>query len=212
MYIWNHIDVDDYILDEIKNFYKNDYHLQKRVQKIVYEQDNGYLGLRTEDIFSKCPGFASWVEENCIDIDYLGYLISGPYYTIDHCHIDTDNTGIGINFPVSGCGEDTETIFYEPNDDVRQHILDRYNEKTRLVCYSENWVKLTSYRLTKPTICINTIPHKFTNYGEGIRISMTVRCTPETVPYKIMKGWDTARDTIHWDDDWREKWYGKELA
>jgi len=208
MYVWNHIDVEDDIQQEVKDYYKNDYYLQKQVQKIIYEQDNGFLRLKMEDILEKCPRFSYWVDEVArIDLDYIGYLISAPFYTLEHCHIDTDTTGIGINFPVSGC-DHTETKFFEPNNDVRNITLDAHKDKTRIVCYSPNWRQLTKYQLKQPTICINTIPHVFTNTGDGIRISMTVRCTPETVPFHIMKGWDTSKDTIHWGEDWYEKWYG----
>lgn len=209
MYVWNHIDVSDFVLTEIKQYYANDYYLQKQVQKIIYEQDNGFIKLKTEDVLEKCKEFANWIVINGIEIDYIGYLISAPFFTLQHCHIDTDISGVGINFPVSGRGEDTETIFYEPNNEVRTHHLDRHNDKTRTICYSDNWKVLTRYNLTKPTICINTIPHKFTNYGEGIRISMTVRSTPETIPFKLMKGWDTGKDTIRWNHEtWYEDWYG----
>lgn len=207
-YIWNHLEEDvvsQEIIQEVKDYYKNDYYLHKQVQKIVYEQDNGFLKLKIEDILEKCPQLRNWFIVHDIELDYIGYLISGPFYTLEHCHIDTDGTGIGINFPVSGCGKDTETIFYEPDGNVHHQMLDTRTDKTRHVCYSDNWKVIARYNLTKPTICINTIPHKFTNYGPGIRISMTVRCTPDTVPYKIMKGWDTSKDEIHWGPNWREQ-------
>jgi hypothetical protein len=207
-YIWNHLEEDvvsQEIIQEVKDYYKNDYYLHKQVQKIVYEQDNGFLKLKIEDILEKCPQLRNWFIVHGIELDYIGYLISGPFFTLEHCHIDSDITGIGINFPVSGCGMDTETIFYEPDDNVHHQILDKNIDKTRHICYSDNWKVITRYNLTKPTICINTIPHKFTNYGPGIRISMTVRCTPETVPFKIMKGWDTGKDEIHWGPNWRDQ-------
>lgn len=209
MYVWNHIDnIDPEMVQEIKDYYKNNYNLQKEVQKIIYEQDNGFLKLKIEDIFEKCPKFTYWCEDVArISIDYVGYLISAPFYTLEHCHIDTDTTGIGINFPVSGC-DATETIFYEPNSDVRSVMLDAHKDKTRIVCYSDKWVQLTKYALHTPTICINTIPHVFTNTGEGLRISMTVRCTPDTVPFHLMRGWDTSKDAIRWGSDWYESWYG----
>ena len=208
MYIWNHFTVSDDLSQEIRNYYKDSYYLRKQVQRIMYEEDNGFQILKIEDILTKCPLFRAWTIDNRIDLEMAGLLVCSPFYDLGHCHIDECNSGISINFPVSGCGTDdaeSDTTFYEPNPDVYNIELDKNNDKRRFINVSENWKEITRYQSIGPTICINTIPHVFRNYGEGIRITMTVRPSPETVPYHLMDGWNHETDEIYWTPGWQSR-------
>lgn len=189
---------------EVRDYYKNNYWAQKQLQRIMYEEDNGFQLLKIEDVLSKCPLFRKWTIDNNIDITMIGYLVSAPFYQLDHCHIDECASGISINFIASGC-DDADTIFFEPNEDVDNIELDKDNNKRRFINISENWKEITRYHSTGPTICINTIPHVFRNYGEGIRVTMTVRPSVDTIPYHLMDGWNSETDEIYWTKGWQQR-------
>ena len=186
-WVWNFLDVDEAIVKQIQDTYQTNTNLQWIVKKALKGHYKTVVKLDHKYVIDNIPLLDAWLNENKITVSFMCFFVSNPFDDPEYIHIDIDNAGLSINFPVANC-EGSTTFFYKQNDDMTKKTVDFGNGHAYINCLTEeNWVERTHYELVKPAIMNNQVPHKFTNPKETVRICLSMRCDHRSVPTHLIK-------------------------
>jgi hypothetical protein len=152
-FTWKYMNIDDILVDEIKDLYS------KKINKDLTQY--GTYQILDVDV----PNILG----HKVSVTGLHYTPAG--YAPKLSHIDPiTHSALALNIPFLNC-ENTKTVFYESKK------LDKFMYKGRIAegRHLSKCQEIDSYVLDKPILLNTQVLHAVFNYGDKPRVSITLR-------------------------------------
>jgi hypothetical protein len=185
---WNYIDVDQSVISQLQHMWANSKDFKWLEKKALAGAHKTFIQVNEHQIQEEAPLLKKWLVDNGIFVNFMAVFVSSPYDDPDYIHVDVDDVGLSINFPIQSTA-DTTTYFYKEPEDLTYKFVDIGNNHVYIKCCSEKEFEVKStYELTQPIIMRNDTPHRFDNPNATVRVCLTIRLNPiYDIPMHLIK-------------------------
>jgi len=173
MFYFKHIDIDNSICEEIKQW------------GIANIQDcnTPFLKLNLQKFNDECPLFLEWTKQHNIKTEWVVGIKVNAYNgqnqtKVPHTDLRPEDKNFALNFPVKNC-EQTYTCMYKLIEGKEIIVNDTSiaggDADYKIFSQDSKFEEIAKFYLNKPTLFNTNIPHQVYNDTNQDRLSLSLR-------------------------------------